>query len=560
MVSFADLRDAEPKVFTTQATRWAQLATQVDDRGKDLNIQLTALADWEGKTADAASGAIGGYRKQLMDISDHIGKIPGVLNRAATDIGKAKQDLQAALADAARSHLTVDGNGAVSIPPRPTPTPGPAPGVPAPGDPLAAEKAAAQRVGAAIQAAVRAATIADEQAAGELRKLTAQATGFGGANAATAAAGVTIPKRGTKPADVKKWWDSLTPAQKEALLFTRGAELGALDGIPVEVRDRANRARLAEDKSRLEQERDRLTAKGNSLSEAERGRLDQLNKTLRGVGAIENRLNTAPSSAHQPAYLMGFDPNGNGRGIVAIGNPDTAKNVVTYVPGTGSQLSKIGSDLPRADKMVGSATAAGSPSTAAITWVGYDAPQSITEASDEKYAQNARGSLDRFQDGLRATHEGPRSHNTVIGHSYGSTTVGHTARDMGLNADDVISVGSPGVGVEHARDLKLDGVPPDQVPNHVHSSRAEHDMIGVTNVPIGGVPQLGGGGIIGEYDPLGPDPTGKDFGGKTFTSNPGTEGPWYTGGLSGDAHSQYWDPNSKSLRNIGLIVAGKPAS
>ncbi|HEY2763441.1 MAG TPA: alpha/beta hydrolase [Pseudonocardiaceae bacterium] len=78
--------------------------------------------------------------------------------------------------------------------------------------------------------------------------------------------------------------------------------------------------------------------------------------------------------------------------------------------------------------------------------------------------------MDFFQDGLRATHQGPPSHNTVLGHSYGSTVVGYAARDHRIVADDVIFVGSPGVGVEHATDLHLP-------PSHVWSSHAANDLV-----------------------------------------------------------------------------------
>jgi hypothetical protein len=126
--------------------------------------------------------------------------------------------------------------------------------------------------------------------------------------------------------------------------------------------------------------------------------------------------------------------------------------------------------------MVQAARTAGSPSTSVITWDGYAAPQSIfPQAAEDKWADGAKQDLDRFQDGLRASHEGAPAHNTVIGHSYGTTVVGHAARDGDLNADDVVFVASPGVGVSNADQLHLDGVPQDQVGRHVHSTVAQHD-------------------------------------------------------------------------------------
>ena len=53
-------------------------------------------------------------------------------------------------------------------------------------------------------------------------------------------------------------------------------------------------------------------------------------------------------------------------------------------------------------------------------------------------------------------------------------------------------------------------------------------------------------------------PAGPGWGGEVFTSSPGTEGPWYEGGLSGAAHSEYWNPNNKALDNMGRVIAGRP--
>ncbi|MBH5144524.1 MULTISPECIES: alpha/beta hydrolase [Rhodococcus] len=45
-------------------------------------------------------------------------------------------------------------------------------------------------------------------------------------------------------------------------------------------------------------------------------------------------------------------------------------------------------------------------STSVMAWCGYDAPQTIPQAGLDGYADGGAGSLDRFQDGLRASHDG----------------------------------------------------------------------------------------------------------------------------------------------------------
>jgi pimeloyl-ACP methyl ester carboxylesterase len=377
-----------------------------------------------------------------------------------------------------------------------------------------------------------------------LRRLSAQAAGLAPPDQQTTAAAATaIPPRGTSPADAKKWWESLSPMQQESLLFTHAAEIGSLDGIPSVVRDRANRNHLAELKGQVVADIERLEGKDHR-SDDENKRLDDARKKLHGIEDVEKRINQPdPKKGQQPAFLLGIDTAGNGRAIVAMGNPDTATNVATYVPGTGARLEMVGADMDRADKMLASAGRVGSPSTSVITWIGYDAPQSIfPDAASESYAESAKKDLDRFQDGLRATHQGPPSHNTVLGHSYGSTVIGHTARDEGINADALVFVGSPGVGVNNVTELNFPA-------DHVYATVAEHDIIHLANMED---PE-----DIHEIDP-----TAEDFGAKVFGSDPGTEGPWILGGLSEEAHSQYWDiydngAENKSLRNMGRIIAGQ---
>src|SRR5699024_9108208 len=82
-------------------------------------------------------------------------------------------------------------------------------------------------------------------------------------------------------------------------------------------------------------------------------------------------------------------------------------------------------------------------------------------AGADRYADNASEDIAKFQDGLRASHEGDGpSHNTIIGHSYGTTAIGYAAQDHGLPVDDMVLLGSPGTGAYHASQL---GVPPEHI-------------------------------------------------------------------------------------------------
>jgi hypothetical protein len=149
---------------------------------------------------------------------------------------------------------------------------------------------------------------------------------------------------------------------------------------------------------------------------------------------------------------------------------------VTAVPGTTARLGGIEGDIAKVNAVVAAAVAAApEESTAGIAWFGYDAPQIIPEAALEGYADDAQPHLRTLQESLRATHEGPPSHNTVLAHSYGTTVVGHTARDGALDADALVFAGSPRVGVDHVDQLHRPTAT-------VYSTTSENDEIALTNI------------------------------------------------------------------------------
>lgn len=132
---------------------------------------------------------------------------------------------------------------------------------------------------------------------------------------------------------------------------------------------------------------------------------------------------------------------------------------------------------------------------------------------------------------------GAPSHNTIIGHSYGSTTVGFTMRDKGLPVDKVIFVGSPGVGVDHASALGID-------PSNVYVGLAENDLIRAGEL----LPDQRQGD---RRQVFGRDPAFSKFGANHLPTDPGKSV------FDGGAHSQYWDTNSKSLDAIGQVAVGQ---
>jgi hypothetical protein len=332
------------------------------------------------------------------------------------------------------------------------------------------------------------------------------------------------------------------------------ASVGALDGLPSEVRNEANRVVLAEKKGLYQSQLNDLppmptlnSRPGMSEDVDQRERMeacrewrekygekyDRLTGALKGMQAIEDRFDATGKSGLPEAYLLGFNPEGNGRAIVANGNPDTADHTAVYVPGTTSHLSKVEGDIGRMDQLwMESSAMAGDQQVSTVMWLGYDAPQSITkDAPFAHYADDGAPAFNSFMDGLNATNTTESGgHHTAIGHSYGTTLVGSAARQGELASDDIVFAGSPGVQVGHASEL-------DVPRGHVWNEEADGDVV----PDIG---RWGHGGSQAEYQGgVFINPSDELFGANQMSTD--TEG-----------HSDYWKSDSQSLKNQALVVTG----
>ncbi|MEV0595010.1 alpha/beta hydrolase [Nonomuraea cavernae] len=338
------------------------------------------------------------------------------------------------------------------------------------------------------------------------------------------------------PARVNAWWHALAPGTRLRLTTMPG--FGSLDGLPAAVRDQANRHRLATEKARLTARPHTVYGPAAFASIAADLRAlspprallahEEAVRQLASISMIEHALAVAGTSGHPPAYLLSFDLTGTGRLVVSWGDPDAADITVTYVPGLNSRLSDFAGDIDRARLLWQQSQAtAGARTIASIAWLGYDAPQlagTFTPgASVAGDAPAARGAVElaAFADGLTAARTSPGRH-VVLGHSYGSLVTGKAARLRPFKlADELIFVGSPGVGVDHADELGVPG-------GHVWVGEDGNDPVAK----------------LGRF---GRDPGSTAFGARHFPVGRN---------LLQDAHSSYWNPHSASLRNLGLIVTG----
>ena len=370
----------------------------------------------------------------------------------------------------------------------------------------------------------------------------------------------------TSPAEVKRFWDSLSASERASLLASEPRVWGNLNGVPCLDRDWANRTALDQDLARFRQYFiDHGVTPPTTVDEFDRLSLDDRVKLGLQAGPMVLTAGTAglPTSPEAmllveefkdalstqfaltrmtpklPTYLLAYDPtlyNGEGRVAIAFGNPDTADNVAVCVPGLESRASKmeqIGADAAalyleakRADDV--------SP-TAVIAWQGYDAPEFDNVASQAN-ADTGAPLLVADVQALHVTHADSAVNVTVVAHSYGSTTAGLALQRYGLadSVDQVVMIGSPGVGgvARTVADLQLSH-------DRLFVGSASTDVVTTT------------------YGALGADPSVTDFGATRF----GAENisrqlglPWQF-----DDHSKYYDDvtHYEALYSMADIVTGQ---
>lgn len=361
---------------------------------------------------------------------------------------------------------------------------------------------------------------------------------------------VQIPPPNTNPEDVKRWWNSLSQQQRDQLLAQHPPELGNLNGIDTIARDNVNQAVMTDDIARVESVATKNHVPVSQVTEHPEQygltpsaitRYNNATKTRDGL----NVNGTNPDGSKNPVFLQTYDPeafDGRGREAIAIGNPDKADNTTVLVPGTGSSVRdgylshtdgrNLYNEARRADP---------GKSDSVLVWMGYHAPDSPfdPQIGQTTLARDGGGLLAGDVNALGVTHDSGSSHVTVVGHSYGSTTVADAAAGSGMHANDVVLVGCPGTDLAHsAADFHLPGG------GHVYVGAASTDPI----THLGGIQgHLPGTGVtIG----LGNDPAVEGFGSTRFKA----EAPGLTFPLKD--HSSYFTPGNESLFSIADIASG----
>ena len=585
-MDLATLKALKPTEYSEAADGYrstSDMASAAKDRIEN-QIAVAMRNSLKGEAATAAVKQLTELGKNFHYIQVECGLVGTALEAFSYEVGAAKSKLDAALEGARTAKLTVNADGSITYPPAgqkdqdgKIPDGGTVSGLTDDTASAIGRQAAnfdpnphhrlAQDYADQIAGALKEATEADDKWAPKLRALKADddltVSDKDWADASSDTKGVTEagkkyldslpqPPNNGSTKDNAEWWKGLTAEEQAAWISMRPDSVGAIDGLPATVRDEANRIVLAEAHGVAQGEYDTWLKQHPEPSPRYQPYIDpytgtimksisvetqewkdweesrkSASKSLDGMDAIQKRFDATGTNGLPDAYLLGFSTEGDGRAIVANGNPDTADHTAVYVPGTTAELGNIEGNVNRMANVWHAADVkAAGQSVSTITWLGYDAPDSVVkDAPFEHYAYDGAPAFRNFMDGLDTSHSGDSpAHTTVIAHSYGTTLVGAAAETGHLNADDVVFAGSPGVKVSGADEM-------DVPKGHVWNEEADGDV----------VPDLGRWGHGGDRFVIPSDP---EFGANQLTTD--TEG-----------HSGYWDESSQSLMNQALVVVGK---
>ena len=279
------------------------------------------------------------------------------------------------------------------------------------------------------------------------------------------------------PEEVSVWWKLLSDSEREALINKDPEKYGNLDGIDMASRAKANELVLLGPKDASGQhvpgagllgqaERDLAEAEAalvgatSNLAALDLKRKEAQNR-VDDLRALRDQMNV------DGVTLVSLQPGKPGENVLAalaIGDVDNAEHVATMVPGmTTNCRDSAALNLGYAYNLREAAVRAGADknNVATIAWLGYDAPPALPDLSVASTAQAEAGAdpLRKFATGIHSwrSERGMDVHQSIIPHSYGSTTAGIAMRSIGKDVvDDFAYTGSPGAGVASVGTLGVD--------------------------------------------------------------------------------------------------------
>ena len=336
----------------------------------------------------------------------------------------------------------------------------------------------------------------------------------------------SLLRQSPAPADVGRAWKLIDPAKQNLLIREAPHVVGNLEGVPYEVRGRANVLDLSETIAGVT--RTLKTEHGRAERVALQRQLETLDNVKKALGKHDGVKRT----------LVNLDPSADAKASIVVGDLRTAAYVSVLVPGmymsVGEQIEAWGKvaqeqyDLQTGflRRVLGPRGGGGTPGVAVVAWIGYQTPV-LTNIGGTALATQGADSLERTLEGIRALRSGDQPYLSVFAHSYGSTAALMALERHTVTVDALALMGSPGSASQTVAGLSVTG-------GNVFVGEAAMDPI-VDTAFFGsdpGSPHYGAKrmGVQGAVDPL------------THKSLAGSSG-----------HNEYFTIGTESMRNLAMI-------
>jgi hypothetical protein len=357
---------------------------------------------------------------------------------------------------------------------------------------------------------------------------TGELTAFASAHAGTISRLLNNPPAAR---DVGAWWSSLGAQSRLSLEASTPRLVGNLDGVPVAVRNAANRTWVAQSLTSMKSGMSAIAARAVAANSQQKVHM------LAQVLAALKSTKGGPERS-----LLSMDDAGQGKTSIVIGNLKTADYVTYLVPGMFYTVDGDVKDftdaaaylytqqnlwLNRVDPVPSGET---QKTVAVVAWMGYQTPD-LTNIGSLNLAFKGRDALAHAIEGLDAQRAGNVPYTTIVAHSYGSTAAMLMLNQYDFSVDALAMVGSPGSSVQSVSDLNV-----------------RHGNVFVGSAAWDPVPNSAF---------FGNDPASKSFGAKTLGVSGGTD-PITGKALDASiGHNDYFTKGTEAMRNFALIGIGR---
>jgi Alpha/beta hydrolase len=374
----------------------------------------------------------------------------------------------------------------------------------------------------------------------------------GGATPLNMAAWPAVEAPPLPSTDLVSEWPRLSPTERNDLIAQRPDLVGRTEGLPAWARDEANRILLVQADAHLVEQADRLRPPDVTLGDVLGGlggtltagtfgggtRRVAYQEAMAKLAAVRETERVLAQADGETRQLLLLDVSGRSAKVaISVGDVDRANHVAVVVDGFTTTVQR---DLASADgvavelRNLARREAMGwgdRGEVAVVTWMGYDAPQ-VADTLRSTHSVVLRGSAEAAARSLADFLKGvPEDrHLTVVAHSYGSTAAGLALASGGTNVDDLVVLGSPGLGVGSTAQLGMPAA-------RVHVLEAQDDP-------------------VADLGWFGRDPDKLD--GVDLLS---TDGGRLANGAAGQrslGHSQYLALGTTSQWNVAAVIAAAP--